>query len=55
MIVMNGVSMKRAGALVEIALLMCFITVISIVMWNIYNNQKMNLVNMSNVVVRPQN
>lgn len=51
----NGETMKKASGIVEMALLMGFITIISIVVWNIYNNQKMNLVNMSTVKVRQQN
>lgn len=44
--------MKKASGIVEMALLLCFIACISVVVLNVFNNQKMKLTNMSTVTVR---
>lgn len=43
---------KKATALIEVALLLCFVACVSIVIMNIFNTQKENMVKMSNVKVR---
>lgn len=43
--------MKKAQNLIEVSVMLCVIVVVSIAVWPIINNQKMKLLNMSNVTL----
>lgn len=46
--------MKKANNILEISLLLCFIVVVSVVAFKMYNNQKINLANMSKPTINNQ-
>lgn len=46
--------MKKAHNMVEISLLICFVLAVAIASWNVYNNQKMKLADLSKPALRVQ-